>query len=194
MLFSLLVCGVASWGAVALPGVPWWAAVPATALIVLDLAALVVAGRARSSARRTAARKAAMRVAASQRVLSRAAARERVRREAAPAVAAPTATAIDVRTVALPEVQVDGALGDTWTPVPVPRPTYMLKPVVPRPEPPPLEEPEAPAAAAPVVAAVPDLVPEPAEPEQATPRPWEVDHTWADDLDVVLARRRAVNG
>jgi hypothetical protein len=83
----------------------------------------------------------------------------------------------------------------TWTPVPVPRPTYMLKPVVHRPDPRPLEESvDDPDVAAPGVTAAPAPSVEAAASADPAPRPWEVEHTWADDLDVVLARRRAVNG
>jgi len=71
--------------------------------------------------------------------------------------------------------------GPGWTPVAVPPPTYTLKPVARRAEPRAL-----------------DLTP-PAAPQPA-PRPWDIDpvteRPWADelDLDLVLARRRAVNG
>lgn len=68
----------------------------------------------------------------------------------------------------------------TWAPVPVPRPTYSLKPAVRRPDPAPLvldEQDVAPAAAA--VEAGPETVEEPAA------------VTAGFDLDAVLARRRA---
>ena len=96
-----------------------------------------------------------------------------------------------------------GPGGDTWTPVPVPRPTYMLKPVVHRADPPPLVDP-ADAESLITSATTPQAVERPApvaetpEPRVAAAsgelRPWEVEHTWADDLDVFLARRRAANG
>jgi hypothetical protein len=64
----------------------------------------------------------------------------------------------------------------TWVPVPVPPPTYTLKPVAPRREPAPLEPALDPAAV-------------PQQPA-ATAQPVSADV----DLDSVLERRRAVNG
>jgi hypothetical protein len=80
----------------------------------------------------------------------------------------------------------EGVPGAVWTPVPVPPPTYTLKPAAPRPDPAPLELPAPPAPSA-----------EPAALQTPRPpRPWDDDRTFADDLDLdaVLARRRAVNG
>ena len=77
----------------------------------------------------------------------------------------------------------------TWTPVPVPRPTYLMKPVVPRPEPAPLAEPVVEPEGPPQLTVVPDPV---VEPDVAPV--GEAEHSWADDLDMFLARRRAANG
>ena len=66
----------------------------------------------------------------------------------------------------------------TWVPVPVPPPTYTLKPVAPRPAPAPLEPALAPAAA----------------PAATGPAPLRLVQEPDVDLDSVLERRRAVNG
>ena len=208
LLMTLSVVALTSWGIVALPGVPWPAAVPATALLVLDVAGLVVGARRRATERRVAARRLARTVAGAQRSLAQS---RRVDRPVASTLPEPRADRGDGaahRPVAA-DVAVHEDQDDTWTPVPVPVPTYLLKPVVPRRPPPPLEgEETAPAGSAasvsggastagsPVgptsVPAAPSPVADPAA--QTPPRPWEVEHTWADDLDLFLARRRAVNG
>jgi hypothetical protein len=99
------------------------------------------------------------------------------------------------------------APASTWDPVPVPPPTYTMKPMAPRAEPAPLDfatdghDGAAPAAGtgpASGEAADGTAGPEPDEEangtETAGPRPDS--QRWADglDLDAVLARRRAVNG
>jgi len=75
---------------------------------------------------------------------------------------------------------------DGWAPVPVPRPTYAMKPAAPRREPVPLGEVEgsttARAAAEPVVA--------PADDELVTPQP-PAEVSASIDLNAVLAKRRA---
>lgn len=75
---------------------------------------------------------------------------------------------------------------DAWAPVPVPRPTYTMKPAAPRREPIPLGEVEgsttARAAAAPVEA--------PADDELVTPQP-PAEVSASIDLNAVLAKRRA---
>jgi hypothetical protein len=70
---------------------------------------------------------------------------------------------------------------DSWTPVPVPRPTYTLKPAVRREEP------------APLVVDVPETVAEPVGVPAAEPvtRPAAEPAAHRIDLDAVLARRRA---
>lgn len=100
----------------------------------------------------------------------------------------------------------------TWTPVAVPPPTYTLKPVVHRGAPdrfvqdlPDLEPVPAAASPSPFAPAAPPRTGAAAAASAAAGasgpsgagaglRPWDADHTWADDLDDVLARRRAVNG
>ena len=84
--------------------------------------------------------------------------------------------------------------GSPWAPVPVPRPTYTLKPAARRPEPAPLEADGAAAAGAAPAAAgapAPEAAPEtPAEvPGEARPAPAAT--TAGLDLDAILARRRA---
>jgi hypothetical protein len=82
--------------------------------------------------------------------------------------------------------------GRDWTPVPVPPPTYTMKPAAPRPEP--------------TTSGLPGAAPSSSDrgcvdqssgeaAEVRSARPWDEDPTWADDLDLdaVLARRRAVN-
>jgi hypothetical protein len=104
----------------------------------------------------------------------------------------------------------------TWVPVPVPPPTYTLKPVVHRPRttvslpiaassaprlPEEIGEPIAVelASVQPITTVTPitsSLVPVTQTQTANRRRPWDADHEWADglDLDAVLARRRAVNG
>ncbi|HEY6794632.1 MAG TPA: hypothetical protein VI248_08110, partial [Kineosporiaceae bacterium] len=110
-------------------------------------------------------------------------------RPAAPPDLAPSAPPVAERASARVARELGrGAPSDVWTPVPVPPPTYTLKPAVPRPEPPPLQ-------------VTPTLPPRPAEPATAgsaarVTQPSADDRSFADDLDLdaVLARRRAVNG
>ncbi len=208
VLLSLAVVAITSWGIVALPGVPFWMAVPATTLLVLDVVALVVSARRRTSARRAAARRLARTAALAQ---VRLAAQRRPTAPAEVPLPAPRSDAVaEAASGASPATPVEpaastgpsagssaGADDGTWTPVPVPRPTYMLKPVVRRAEPAPLEsDPDVPPAA---TASVPERPTQPRQPQRPAqpvtpPRPWEVEHTWADDLDLFLARRRAANG
>ncbi|MFC8923214.1 hypothetical protein [Cellulosimicrobium sp. NPDC057127] len=75
--------------------------------------------------------------------------------------------------------------GRAWDPVPVPRPTYTMKPSAPRREPAPLPQDEPAAAAAPVVTA--PVTPERAEGDVQKPRT----ETLGLDLNEILARRRA---
>jgi hypothetical protein len=192
----------------ALTGVAWVVSVPvpavtvaavaASVLLVLDVVALVVTAR-RRAVRRSVAR-------THRRELDRRRAVVARRRRAVPAGIAPSAVSTSpIPTPAVADVvsrpgadaeppaervarEMAGG-GTPWIPVPVPPPTYTLKPTAPRPEPAPL-----------------DLTPTPrptepgepgADPAVArTPRPWDADRTFADDLDLdaVLARRRAVNG
>jgi hypothetical protein len=187
VLLTLSVLALSSWAAVALPAVPWWVGVPASALLVLDAVVLVISARRRATARRATARRVAERTAAAQRRLAERA--ERARRDLARAeqvlASRPAAVNVDERPSSEPGPAAQQP-DDTWTPIPVPRPTYMLKPVVPRPDPVPLEPELAPSTASPAATS--------SAPAQAKPKPWDTEHTWADDLDVVLARRRAVNG
>jgi hypothetical protein len=114
------------------------------------------------------------------------------------ATAAP-APAAETRTDAQPPAPTPGvekagdrrddhvASGRAWDPVPVPRPTYTMKPSAPRREPAPLprQEPSASAGAAPVVVAPPAT--ERVEGDAQKPRT----ETLGLDLNEILARRRA---
>jgi membrane protein implicated in regulation of membrane protease activity len=177
-------------------------AIGLTGLLILDLVALLIAGRRRAVRRATENRRRLREVEQRRRV-------ERARRQAAAKRAAadePAASAVVEPTgtetapiATRPERASErvareldgGADAGTWIPVPVPPPTYTLKPMAPRAEPAPLDLPDAPP-------------PRPSEPATAvtadadpprTPRPWDPDRSFADDLDLdaVLARRRAVN-
>jgi hypothetical protein len=140
VLSILLTSTAVSWLLGSVTGVSW-AAAPATALLLLDLLALVVAGRRR-----------ALRRAAGERQLQRAAARRRAESRSARAAAAASRSApagapagaalpgaVAAPTSPRPEraserVARELASGDgTWIPVPVPPPTYTLKPMAPRP-------------------------------------------------------------
>jgi hypothetical protein len=137
-----------------------------------------------------------------------------LRRTVPPAAArrpAAAAAAGDVGTsVRQPAAVIDHPAADgTWMPIPVPPPTYTLKPMVSRPQPPALDLGGGSAAVGrtPYADATGSTVPAGPVPdryEAATPaaetrpprRPWDDEHEFADelDLDAVLARRRAVNG
>jgi hypothetical protein len=182
-------------------------AIVVTALLGLDLIALVVSARHRAvrraafeRARRHEAERRRAEVTRRQPVAaSDGRLAPPITKTDCPAVAA--GEAVDVGTrgsgVEAPAERVARELaegGVPWVPVPVPPPTYTLKPMAPRPEPAPLDLPSVPHP--------PDPDPlteqqaEPTEGDTRPPWPWEADRTFADDLDLdaVLARRRAVNG
>jgi hypothetical protein len=176
-------------------------AVGVTVLLGLDVLALVVVARRRAVRRAMAER--ARRSELRRRQARSAAARQRgdAARDAVPAastqpsVPEESVEPVDGEREEAPAERVARELaegGTPWVPVPVPPPTYTLKPAAPRPEPAPLDLPPAPLPTDPAEPAA-DA---PAEPAARTPRPWDDDRTFADDLDLdaVLARRRAVNG
>jgi type II secretory pathway pseudopilin PulG len=138
----LLVASVSSWGVSTVASVPTWVALPATVLLVLHALASRSAGlRSRES----------LTVLAAQ-LHSAELAQARPQRQVA-VTARPADVAVVAAAAQLPErvVRRAAAVGaETWEPVPVPPPTYTLKPAVHRPEPAPLELPaaHAPAAAA----------------------------------------------
>jgi len=243
VLGLLLVLTAGSVALVTFTSVPLWTPAPAGTLLLLDLLALVVAGRRRAATRRAVAREVALRtIAAGRRVDAARTANPLAGRGAQVPVAAGAAasgtaaagTAAGAgrpsRVVAAASGQRAGSVaaevaavaagqdgeshggegqggeshgtrrtasrlvpvpplreaatassGPAWTPVAVPPPTYTLKPVARRAEPRAL-----------------DLTPPAAAP--SAPRPWDIDPVTerprADelDLDLVLARRRAVNG
>jgi hypothetical protein len=163
--------------------VPAFVAVVGVLLLGLDLAALrgaAVAGERRRAAEAERGRRAAASERARRaRIAHEAAARAHAADEAGAEVSsAAEVENLPVAPAAAPAARRPLADDGTWVPVPVPPPTYTLKPVAPRPAPAPLEPALAPAAA-PAATAAPQLrlVEEP-----------EV------DLDSVLERRRAVNG
>ena len=139
-MLALAVLTAWSWGVTTVPAVPMWVAAPATVFLVLHaLASRVAALRSRSA---IGAQAAAERRAAAEA--------DRAARKVA-AAARPAATPASRPAVALdrPARRAAAAVGaETWVPVPVPPPTYTLKPVVRRPEPAPLEVPAASAPAA----------------------------------------------
>lgn len=151
LLAVLVVATVVGWPLVPLVGLPWWTAT------VVTVALVALVGRLRSTARRQRQRAVAVRRPAATR-----AGREDVRsvvgevvasrqdrlaaageRAAAAAVPAPAAAPAAVP-AAMDDV-VEPAVAGGWSPVPVPPPTYTLKPkaparrvsaaVVPQPEP-----------------------------------------------------------
>jgi hypothetical protein len=204
VLSTLMVLTATVWAATLV--VPEMAAVGwlLTGLLGLDLVALVISGR-RRAVRRASLERAQLERARRLRVeeARRDERRHRVVHEADAATMQAAVTpavgeqdAARLVTVAASHVEraservarelAEGTPSDTWTPVPVPPPTYTLKPAVPRPEPAPLDPP-----------CPPPQSTEPAACQEARgPRSWGGDRTFADelDLDAVLARRRAVNG
>lgn len=226
VLLVLVAVTATGWLAVPATGLPVAVAVASTALLVADLIAL------RVLALRGAVRRAAASRAAEPRRTAPAAdapAHRPARRGTVQAARAAAATAARRRAAAAAALAADTdsageklSADSTWNPVPVPPPTYTLKPVVPRPEPAALDlstgghdgaAPAIPASAddpadeptgtAHAVAAPPAVVEvgtgtedRVATSDPAPPRPWEDGRRWADDLDLdaVLARRRAVNG
>lgn len=226
VLLVLVALTATGWLAVPVAGLPVAVAVAATALLGADLIALRVV------ALRGAVRRAAASRAAEPRRSAPAAdapAHHPVRQETVQAARAAAATAARRRAAAAAALAADTdsageklSADSTWNPVPVPPPTYTLKPVVPRPEPPVLDlstgghdgaapavpasadEPAAESTGTAHAAAAPPAVVEAstgtedrvAAPDPASHRPREDGRRWADDLDLdaVLARRRAVNG
>jgi len=85
----------------------------------------------------------------------------------------------------------DQVRDESWSPVPVPRPTYTMKPAAPRREPAPLTDVEASTTTRPASAEEPAAAP--ASEASAEPAPLEpaAETTGGIDLDAVLAKRRA---
>lgn len=178
-LAALTLVGVLT--AAFVPAVTWVAgAVPGallTTVLVLGRRA-VLAGRAADAAfaaRMQEAAKAAQeaRARASRAVTG-------ATRAVQPSVTGHAVRPSDTPTQTMARVVVD----DSWSPVPVPKPTYTLKPEAPRREPVPLEHLEGSTAVASSAAASTPAVTVPAE--VAAPAT-----TGSIDLDAVLARRRA---
>jgi hypothetical protein len=134
----LFVATVTSWGVVLGTSVSVLVAVPATVLLVLHALASRVAGlRSRETLMMIAVQVRSTEVAQPRVQQRQAMAPARSTDEAATATHTPDRVARRAAAV--------GA--STWDPVPVPPPTYTLKPAVHRPEPAPLDLPAAPAAA-----------------------------------------------
>ena len=141
----LFVLTVASWVVAASSTLSAWVAAPATALLVLHVLASRVAGlRSRETLMLLA-----VQVHSAELVQARPQ-RQYVTRSHPADVAAPAEPVRPSERVARRAAAV-GA--QTWDPIPVPPPTYTLKPAAHRPEPAPLERPAA-AQAAPPAAAV----------------------------------------
>jgi hypothetical protein len=165
VMVALVLFSVAAWAVALATASPIWVSVPPSVMLVVHL----LAGRlAAVRSRRTLATSRARLVAA--------------RRRAEAAVAATSAAVVEPEVAAVADdvEEAPAAVvgGDSWTPIPVPPPTYTLKPMVPRPEPAPL----------------PDATPAPAARtgRGALPRrPEEIERIL--DLDDVEPRR-AVNG
>lgn len=144
ILLALLALTAVGAGLTFLPQVPWWAAVPASALLVLDILAILVTAPGRRGRRRDA------------QVDSPSAAPAAMHTPSAPMPAPSLPLADGEATQEIPVVtnrqavvpaavaeQAQDTREGTWTPVPVPLPTYALKPAAPRPVPRPLAPPEA---------------------------------------------------
>jgi hypothetical protein len=170
IMVLLFIATVTSWAVVLASPAPAWVAVPATVLLVLHALASRVAGlRSRETLMMIAVQVHSAEVVQS-RPQRQAMAKARPVEEAEAKAAPRTPDRVARRAAAV------GA--STWEPVPVPPPTYTLKPVAHRREPAPLELELAPAA--------------PYEPAPAASR--EAEPAAEVDLDSVLERRRAVNG
>jgi hypothetical protein len=140
----LLVATVSSWGVSTVPSVPSWVVLPATVLLVMHMLASRVAGlRSRETLMVLAAQLHSAEVAQA-RPQQHAAITTRPVDQPAAAITAPVSERVARRAAAV------GA--ETWEPVPVPPPTYTLKPAVHRPEPAPLDLPAAPQPEAPAAA------------------------------------------
>jgi hypothetical protein len=120
----LLVAAISSWGVASVPAVPLWVAVPATVFLVAHALASRAAGlRSREALTVLAAQLQAAEAARTRAQHPLVAAGRRP--AASPAEVAPTPERVARRQAAV------GA--ETWEPVPVPPPTYTLKPPVHRP-------------------------------------------------------------
>jgi hypothetical protein len=181
IMVLLFVATLASWGVVAGSAVPLWTAFPATGLLVVHMFASRIAGlRSRETLTLLSAQ-----LHAAELALARA--------EQHPVAKARTAEAI---VDALPTPALDrvarraAAVGaETWEPVPVPPPTYTLKPAVHRPEPAPLPSIDVPAAQ---TGSAPAAVSRGALPRRAA----DVERILAleSHLDELFEDRKAVNG
>ncbi len=181
IMVLLFVASLASWGVVAGTSVPVWAAVPATGLLVIHMFASRVAGlRSRETLILLSAQLHAAEVALA-REQQHPVAKARPAEAVAEAVTAPVSDRMTRRAAAV------GA--ETWEPVPVPPPTYTLKPAVHRPEPAPLPAVDVPAAQTGTATAA---VSRGALPRRAA----DVERILAleSHLDELFEERKAVNG
>lgn len=173
-LLALLLVTVPAVSVAAAVGVlPFWTPAAALAALLTELVALRLRALRRRQARRQAVRR---RPVAPRR--APVAARD-VAQPAVPAASPATVSGAAATEPAPASVELDA---DVWTPVPVPPPTYTLKPTAPR---------RTVAAYVPPVPAVPS--PRPVEVAEPVPgRDEQPQPLW--DLDVVLERRRAAAG
>jgi type II secretory pathway pseudopilin PulG len=178
IMILLLVASAASWGVALGSSVTSWVAAPVTALLVLHVLASRVAGlRSRE----------ALTVLAAQ-VRAADLAEARPQRQATAGSRPNDVAAVSASTAAEERVARRAAAvgAETWEPVPVPPPTYTLKPAVHRPEPAPLGIPAAHTGA-----------PAAAVSRAALPRTAaDVERILAldSDLDDLFGHRKAVNG
>lgn len=178
--------------AVAAPAVTWVAGAVPGAL----LAAVVVLGRRAVVAGRAADAAFAARMEQAARDAHEARARAARAVTGAQRVVQPTVTGHAVRPSDTPTqmiARVTAAGDESWSPVPLPRPTYALKPEAPRREPVPLTNLEGSTSAS-AVRAPQETADEQAEAAPAATVPAAVTTpttTGSIDLDAILARRRA---
>lgn len=137
----LIVATVSSWVLVSASSVSTWVAAPATVLLVMHILASRVAGLRSRETLMTLA----VHVQSSELIQAR------PQRQFMPPARSAEAAAADepTRTPERVARRATAVGAETWEPVPVPPPTYTLKPAVHRPEPAPLDVPAAAKADAP---------------------------------------------
>lgn len=138
-LIALLLVVAAAWTLSMATAFRAWIGLTATGLLVLDLAA----GRVAAIRSKRVLDESRQRVVAARHFVD-----EALSAGVAEATAVVSATDVAPATssVAASSARPEAGVGDTWMPVPVPPPTYTLKPAVHRPEPAPLPSTSGPAA------------------------------------------------
>jgi hypothetical protein len=133
-LIALLLVVAAAWTLSMATAFRAWIGLTATGLLVLDLAA----GRVAAIRSKQVLDESRQRVVAARRLVDEALSAGVAE---ATAVVSATDVAPAASSVAASSARPEAGVGDTWVPVPVPPPTYTLKPAVHRPEPAPLPSP-----------------------------------------------------